>query len=258
MSWALRRQLIYFGGLVLFVGIVFFFATYSAFHQAPTCMDGKQNGDELAVDCGGACSRLCMSQVSEPIILWSRAFPVTGSDYNLFAYVENQNKNGAVYNIPYEFRVYDTDNKLIGRRQGSTFIPANQRFGVFEARFDAGTSIPKSVTFSFTGPFVWYKKAPTIQTLPIRIDKITFGSDPASPTLTAQISNDSIYDLPEFDVMTVLYDSSHNAINVSKTHKDGLKSNETAPILFTWPNAFSDTVITKDILPQINPFLTSF
>jgi len=201
---------------------------------------------------------MCKADVSDPVVLWSRIFPVTGGAYNLLAYVENQNKNSAIASVPYEFRVYDTNNNLIGRRDGSTYIPANQRFAIFEARFDAGKATPKSVAFDFTGPFVWLKKDPTIQTLPIRIDRITLGEDINSPTLQARVVNDSIYNLPEFDVITILYNADHNVISVSKTHKAGLESNNTAEVYFTWPSAFTETPIIKDVLLEVNPFLTPF
>ncbi len=256
--WAVRRQFTYLAGIFLFIGIIVFIILYPRLTRKPTCSDAKQNGTELGIDCGGICDRLCQSQVSEPVILWSRAFHVVGGLYNLVAYVENQNKNGAVQNAQYEFRVYDTNNLLIGRREGSTFIPPNQRFAVFESRFDAGKSTVKTVTFEMKSPFEWVKKNPTIQTLPIHVDRILLGSDPASPTLSARMTNDSIYDLPAFDVITILYNAEHNAINASKTYRDGLPSGGAVPLLFTWPEPFSEAPITEDVLPQINPFTTSF
>jgi hypothetical protein len=176
----------------------------------------------------------------------------------LVAFVNNQNKNAAIAQVSYEFRVYDTNNKLIGRREGSTYIPPNQQFAVFEPRFDAGQSEVRSVLFEFLPPFVWLKKAPTIQTLPIHVDTIIPGDDKNAPTLTAKVTNESIYDLPAFDVVTLLYNSDHNVINASKTHKEGLPSNTSTPILFTWPQAFSEDPITRDFLVQINPFAMNF
>lgn len=259
MSWALRRQLFYILIVLAFVALVLFGMFYKVIFKAPTCFDTKQNGEEVGVDCGGACSLYCKEQVSSPVVLWSRAFPVVGSNYNLLAYVENQNKRGAVAKAEYEFKVYDTNNQLIGRRTGTTFIPPNQRFPIFESRFDVGSAIPRYVTFSFTNELIWQVKDPVLSTLPLRVDRVVLGEDTQAPSLTARISNESIYDLPEFDIVAILYDSMHNAIAVSKTHKDGLKSNTSAPLLFTWPNPFSDTPVAPlTVLPMINPFSVSF
>jgi hypothetical protein len=257
MSWASGRQSKYFLGVLIFVGLVFLVILYPTLTKAPTCSDGKQNGGEAGVDCGGSCRRVCNSQASEPIILWSRAFNITGSSYNLLAMVENQNKDAGIEQVSYEFKVYDTNNLLIGVRDGTTFIPPNQQFAIFEPRFDAGKAQVKSVIFQFTSPFVWLKEAPTLQTMPIPVDHIAFSTTP-TPTLTAQINNETIYTLPAFDVIAILYDANHNAINVSKTYITGMQSNSTAPLLFTWPNTLGETPVTQDILVQINPFTTGF
>lgn len=258
MSWASNRQSKYLLGIFAFCGLIVLAFLYPTLTKAPTCFDGKQNGGEHGVDCGGACSRQCSSEVSDPLILWSRAFNVSGSTYNLVGFVENQNKDSAVAVASYEFKVYDTNNTLIGVRTGTTFIPPNQQFAVFESRFDSGQSTVKSISFGFTGPLVWVKKAPTLQTLPISVGNVLLGDNPNSPTLTADVTNDSIYSLPAFDVVTILYDSNHNAITASKTHSDGLDSNTSTPVLFTWPEPFSQTVATKDVIIEINPFTTQF
>ena len=174
------------------------------------------------------------------------------------AYVENQNKNSGVIEANYEFRIYDTDNLLIGRRQGSTFIPPNKQFAIFEPRYDFGQSKVKSVSFEFTGPFTWIKKEPTINNLALFVNDITIGNDIKSPSLTATIKNESIYEIPSFEVVAILYDENHNAINASKTVKDGLRSNDSLPVFFTWPEAFTSTPVTEDVLISINPFTASF
>ncbi len=183
---------------------------------------------------------------------------MSGSNYNLVAYVENQNVNAGVSDVTYEFRVYDTNGKYIGRREGHTFIPPNQRFAIFESRFDTGTSTPKSTTFAFTNSMTWLKQSSITAKLPLRVDSINYATDSGSPRLQARITNESIYPAPAFDVITILYNEAKNAIAVSKTHLDGLASNKSAPLLFTWPSTFPETPVVKDILPQINPFLVTF
>lgn len=258
MSWASKRQFKYFSIFIAFVALVIFILIYPMLFKKPTCSDGKQNGTEIGVDCGGSCSIMCKIDVSDPSIIWSRAFHVTDNNYNLVAYVENRNKNSAVVSAKYEFRIYDTNNKLLGRREGITFIPPNQQFAVFESRFDSGESKIKSVTFEFLSPLVWVKKFPTLQTLPIRVKNIIFDNNKDTPGLSAIISNESVYDIPEFDVITILYDVNKNAINASKTHKYKLLSNSSMPVTFTWPEELPIVSVTQDVMVLINPFLVSF
>ncbi len=258
MSWASRRQFQYLSVLVVIIGLIIFAFIYPIIFKEPTCSDGKKNGTESGVDCGGTCLLMCKEDISAPVVVWSRAFHVTGNNYNLAAFIENRNKDSAVYSANYEFRIYDTNNTLLGRRQGKTFIPPNQQFAVFEPRFDSGEVEVKTVTFEFLPPFVWVKKPPTLQTLKISVSNIFFDNNKDTPNLSAIITNNSIYDIPEFDVIAILYDAEHNAINASKTHKDKLLNSSNTTAVFTWPETLSSDPVTKEIMVLINPFSVSF
>ncbi|MCX6754430.1 MAG: hypothetical protein NTU81_01200 [Candidatus Nomurabacteria bacterium] len=258
MSWALKRQLQYFSGLVIFIGLIVFALIYPIIFKKPTCFDSQKNGDETGIDCGGSCLLMCREEISTPVVIWNRSFHVVGSTYNLVAFVENRNKTAGVIKAPYEFRIYDANNKLLGRREGSTFIPPNQQFAVFEPRFDSGQNEIKTVTFEFLPNLTWIKKLPTLQTLKINVDNIIIDNNKNTPSLSAVVNNNSIYDVPEFDVIAILYDVNHNAINASKTHRNSLLNNTSTPIVFTWPEALSSEPSTNDIIVLINPFLVSF
>lgn len=258
MTWAAKRRLQYLGGLFGVLLVILSIFLYPIIFKDPTCTDGKKNGDETGIDCGGSCSLMCTESVSEPVVLWSRAFKVTGNVYNLMAFVENQNRNSAIKSISYEFKMYDTNNRLIGQRGGTTFIPPNKQFTVFEPSFDAGEANLKSVSFQFLPPFVWVKKEPTLNNLQVYVDNIEIGTDKKSPSLSARIRNESIYDVPSFTVSAILYDGDHNAINVSRTVKDGLVSGGSTSAFFTWPQMLASDPYTKDVLVEINPFSVSF
>lgn len=258
MNWAAKRKLQYFSGVFGVFLIILFIFLYPVIFKKPSCTDGKLNGDEVGLDCGGSCSRMCPEKTSEPLILWNRAFRISDNAYNLVAFIENTNKNSGISKISYEFRIYDVNNRLIGRRQGNTYIPPNKQFVIFEPHFDPGEAIVKSVSFEFVPPFDWIKREPTIDKLPIFADNIVVGADRDNPNLTARIKNESIYDIPAFDIIAILYDADHNAINVSKTFKEGLNSNSSLSAFFTWPESFTNEAITKDVLIQINPFKVSF
>lgn len=258
MSWASKRRAQYLFGVFLFFGLILFLILYPYIFKKPTCADGKQNGTETGVDCGGSCLSMCPNDVSEPIVVWARAVPVIDNIYNLVALVENPNKISAIENAKYEFRVYNTNNELVGVREGSTFISPNKRFAVFEPRFDLGEGTLKSVTFDFIAPYDWVKKETKLDTLPIRNENIVFENSADYPSLSLSVKNDSIYNLPEFDVISILYDIDGNVINASKTHKNPLASGEASSVFFTWPKHFDSIPVVKDIFVLINPFNVSF
>jgi hypothetical protein len=258
MTWAGKRKLQYLSGFFGFIFIILFIFLYPYIFKKPTCTDLKQNGDETGIDCGGACTRMCKESTRDPVVLWSRAFPVVGNTYNFVAYIENQNKNSGIENIAYEFRAYDVNNRLLGRKQGSTYIPPNKQFAIFEPRFDAGEAKLKSITFEFVPPYNWIKKEPTLNSLQVYVDNVLLGDDIKSPSLSARIKNESIYDLPLFEIIAILYDLDGNAINASKTFKEGLKSGDSLPVFFTWPEKLTGEPVIKDVLVSINPFTVPF
>lgn len=258
MSWASRKQFKYLSVFILVILIIIFIILYPIIFKDPTCIDNRKNGDETGIDCGGSCSLMCKADVSDPVVLWSRAFPVVGTINNLVAFIENRNKDSGVEYVSYEFRVYDKNNILLGRREGATFIPPNKRFAIFEPRFDPGDNEIKSVSFEFSSPLIWIKKDQTIKLLPISPKNIVFDDNKNTPKLSAIIENDSIYDIPEFEVIAVLYDKEGNAINASKTKKGKLLSGSSVPVVFTWPEALSDIPALKEVLISINPFSVSF
>lgn len=258
MTWAGQRRLQYLAGIFGIILVILFIFLIPVIFKKPTCTDGKQNGDEVGVDCGGACLRMCQEKTSDPVVLWSRAFPVVGNTYNLVAFIENQNKNSGVLEANYEFRIYDVNNKLIGRRQGTTFIPPNKQFAIFEPRIDFAEREVKSVSFEFVAPIIWIKKEPTLNNLSLFVDNITMGEDKKNPSLTALIKNESIYNIPPFEVIAILYDADKNAINASKTIKDGLNSNDSTSVFFTWPEPLKSDPLMEDVLVSINPFTVPF
>ena len=258
MTWAAKRQLQYLSGFLAIILVIVLIIIAPYLRSDPTCFDGKQNGNEEGIDCGGSCDLICQGQAIEPVIIWSRAFSVIGNNHNLIAFIENRNKDKAVYKVNYEFRVYNRDNRLIGRREGSTFIPPNQKFAIVEPRFNSGLEEVKSTTFTFTSPLVWYKKEPTLQTVPFKIQDLYFEGDINGASLSLRVQNDSIYELPAFDVIAILYDKEGNAINGSISKREPLKAGSSMSVVFTWPEALSTVPVTNDVFLSINPFNVSF
>mgnify|MGYP001592824462 CR=1 FL=1 len=102
MSWSTRRQLIILSVIIVIVLAALGFFSLPYILKAPTCTDSQQNQREAGVDCGSPCAKICVSQVNELKILWSRPFKVTDGVYDALAYVENQNFDAALKKIIYK------------------------------------------------------------------------------------------------------------------------------------------------------------
>ncbi len=253
MTWAFKRQIFYISIVILFFGVLGFLTLYPSLNKLPTCVDNRQNGDETGIDCGGSCLKACAFEADEVSILWARSFLVVPERYNAVAYLENHNKNLVVNKIKYQFRFADEDNIYLGRRMGVAFIPPGRNFAIFERGMEFGGSIPVYTTFSFTEIPNWLSVSETkINQLQIFISNVSLENEATNPHLSATLKNNSLFIIPDINVVAILYDEEGNAISASSTYLDKLSREEARAINFTWPMPFPERVVTKEILPVYN------
>jgi hypothetical protein len=254
-TWALKRQIFYVIILLLFISIFGFLIISPTLNKAPSCVDGKQNGNETGVDCGGVCINACLAQVDPVSVLWARAFRVIPGRYNAVAYIVNHNKNVAVMKINYRFRFADANNIYIGKREGTTFIPPAGNFAVFEPGIDIGNSIPVYTTFEFTETPVWLQVSQDkIDQLKVLVSNINLTNETTSPNLSATLTNNSLFNIPDVNVIAILYDAGGNAVSASRTYISQLAPLQMNNINFTWPESFSGVVVAKEIIPLYDIF----
>ncbi len=221
----------------------------------PTCTDGIKNGNELGIDCGGSCALACMSSADDIAVLWSRSFQVIPGRYNAVAYLENHNKDLAVNKIRYSFRFADKDNLYLGTREGVAYVPPGQKFAVFERGIELNTAVPVYTTFSFKEVPTWITVSEQkINQIKLLVSGIVLSEKDSAPHLSADIQNDSLFDVPQVSVVAILYDAMHNAISASSTLIDELGRESTQTLDFTWPEPFKEKVVTKEIIPVYNIF----
>ncbi|MDO8659438.1 MAG: hypothetical protein Q7K54_02445 [Candidatus Parcubacteria bacterium] len=255
MTWAFKRQIFYLMVLILTVSIFGYLIINPIINKAPTCSDNIKNDTETGVDCGGSCARACIAQVDEIAVLWTRSFRVVPGRYNAVAYLENQNRNAAVYKINYKFRFADANNIYIGKREGSTFIPPSGKFAIFEPGIDIGHSIPVYTSFEFTETPLWVQVSQEkINQLQLLVSNIILVGEETNPLLSATIKNNSLFTIPDIKIIAILYDNNHNAVSTSSTYLNSLEGEEVQDLSFTWPEPFSNKIVEKEIIPLYNIF----
>jgi hypothetical protein len=249
MSWAKQRRLIYIGGIVIIFLLAVVLPTVVHFYKAPTCFDNKKNGDELGVDCGGACTLLCKEQYAPLNVLWARFAKVNDGVYNVLAYVENPNISAGAGNLDYLFKLYDKNGILLDERMGRTFAPANKVLTVFEPDLKTGHEIPQRVDFSFTSQATWLKQES--RESGISIAQTDLIREESSPRLSATLSNKTINLLKKIEAVGIVYDSAGNTLAFSRTILDSLGDHESKVINFNWPKPFSAASARTEIVLKI-------
>lgn len=255
MTWGAKRQVSYLFFLLVILAILGYFFVLPYFDKDPTCFDGRQNGVETGVDCGGNCLLACENEVDQVSVLWSRVFKVVDGRYNAVAYLENLNENNAVYKVKYKFRFADKNNIYIGSRTGEAYIPPRGKFAIFEPAIGLGNSVPVYVSFEFIQKPIWVQvDVEKNRQLKIITSNIVLEDEENTPKLSAVLLNKSLFFIPNIQVLAILYDEYGNAINASSTVVDILRPEEKSTVIFTWPEPFTEKVFTKEIIPIFNIF----
>jgi hypothetical protein len=259
MSWASRRQgkIILFFLLALGVGAVFLAIPF--FTAKPTCFDGRKNGNELGIDCGGECKLQCVQYTQDIAVKWARSYEITKGFYNAVAMVENQNFNSGIQTINYKFKLYDKDRNLLIERDGTTFVEPNKAFVVFEQQIPVGNTVPVYTTFDITSPQLWYQVDPRYQGMVIVVRDQTFDDADIKPRFSAVLKNDSdIYTIHDIDVYVVAYDADDNAIQVGKTRLPQLSPRETKSVFIVWQKQFETRPVRFEVIPRYDPFTQTY
>jgi hypothetical protein len=255
MTWAERRKLTYIGALLLVVGGVSFLAIRNALSTPPTCFDGKRNGGESGVDCGGSCTFYCRNELSEPRVRWVRTFPVTQGVVHAVAYIEHSYPTAAARKVNYIFKLYDQKNTLITERTGSTFLGPMGTSAIVETIIPVGNEVPATARFSFTTPTPWEKIPSVFSQVVIKTDRTLLEQYAGGTRLSVTLENTSEYSYTDIDLVAILYDKNGNAITASKILVPSLDAKSNKVVYFTWPIGVPRDLVQRiEVIPRFNPF----
>jgi Mg-chelatase subunit ChlD len=242
MTWAAKRQVTYFIVFMIIMVVVVGIPLFALWYEAPTCFDGKQNGGEQGQDCGGICERLCPALEIKPVVQWQQVFELEPGLYSAVAYVQNPNLNAHARNTPYAFTFRDATNAIIGKREGTVYVPPGKNFAVFESNIilpkDAGQI---RTSFEFTSEPDWHRVG---STTPVTVSSHQVDNLSDKPTITADLINSSLTDMGRVDATVIVYDTEGNAVGASKTYVDSILKQSKTRVVFTWPMPFTSQVTT--------------
>jgi len=250
-SWANRRK----GLIVSALSVISFLIVVGfgvlIFYNPPLCSDGKQNGSELGVDCGGECQKLCPFQASDVSVLWARSVEVNPGQWNAVAYINNPNQEAGIRSIDYTFKAFDSNNILIAERKGSTFIASGITNAIVEPSIVTGNRIPARTFFEFTEPQEFSLLPNAARAIILGTRELT--NEKVAPKLTVVVSNTSLQEIKNIEATAVIFDHEKNAMAASRTELKSLKGSASESIVFTWPRPFPDATSTIDIVLRVRP-----
>jgi len=177
-------------------------------------------------------------------VQWSRSFRVTDGQYNAVAYIENNNLTAASPKVPYTMSLYDSQG-LIAERSGTTILPPDSVYPVFEARIDTQGRVPTQTILELGEIVTWVQASSGRGQFNVQSRKLT-GAD-ASPRLEAQIYNNALTTVKEVEVIATIFDAQGNALTSSRTFIDNFAPRSLETAIFTWPEPIAKTLRSCDV-----------
>ncbi len=243
-AWAFWRRAQYFTGFAVFFLLIGGWIYYANFYQPPNCFDGKQNGGEAGMDCGGDCVRICAYSVQQPTVKWSRAFKITDGLYNAVAYVENTNREAASPSVKYKFTLLD-EAGIIKEVSGTTILPPDGLYPIFEGRIDTGRRTPTRTFLDIEPVEVW--QPATIGREQFSVVGRELQSTDSRPRLDATLRNNNLEEVREVEVVATVFDSEGTALAASRTFVDNFAPRSDSSLFFTWPEPIAPTLRSCEV-----------
>ena len=242
--WAFLRRVAYGTGFLAVLTLFGVGVYYGKFYTAPTCFDGVQNGNERAVDCGGACVRVCALDVQPLRIVWAESFKIVDGQYNAVAYVENNNSTIGTPSLGYTFKLYDHDG-LIVERKGKTALPMYGTYPLFEGRIFTGERIPTRTELTFDSDVVWLPGTMGTEQFSL-IKRDLMGAD-SDPRLVAEVRNNALDEAKNVEIIATIFDTQKHPLTASRTVVDYFPGRSNQNITFTWPEPIAKTLRSCEV-----------
>lgn len=254
-QWSRTRKRIILMILILVVVVLVGIPMFLLFYEKPNCFDGKQNGDEVGVDCGGSCQLLCRAE-SLPLLLKGdpRILSLATTTYQVVAVVENSNNSAEIYRAGYILKIFDSASVVPVREiKGFSYVPPGSTFVIFEGPFSLPEGVvPSRAILEWREETVIWKKAEQ-STIGLKVRGINLTRATSSPRVDAMVENTTLDAANNIDLTALLYDSQGNIFAASKTYIDTLAPGASSPVVFTWPRPFSHDAAKTHIVLRIFP-----
>lgn len=249
--WELKRKILYtISFAVIICGALVFFARGFLF-PAPTCYDGKQNGFESNIDCGGECERICQQDVYPLSVVWAKAIKSGKDMYDLVALISNSNIDNASKELGYTFNVYGPDGNIMKTLSASTTAPLDGKFPVILQ----GVNLPVSPvnTVATLSDTLHYKvnESPTSPTIKVLSRTYEAGQ---IPRVYVTVGNTKRIDIRNLPVRVLLFDTDDNVYAVGQTVIPELLKEGTKEIIITWNEPLPVPPTRIGVYPIFNPF----
>jgi len=246
----------------LIIALIFFFIlsgfgflVYYLSQPAPSCSDNIQNQSEEGIDCGGPCPPCQLVYIKDIEVLWTKAIATQGDFYDLAAQIKNPNQNYGSGQVPYQFELTDSENNLISRSAGSTFILPNQTKYLLQIKIASSRPVSQ-LKLSF-GEIEW-------QTIEDYQPPQLFIQQKEYRLLTSQelgfsqvkgiLINKTNFDFAQISLDILLFDAARQLLALNTTEIRALLAGQERDFVATWFKKITGQVAFVEVEAETNIF----
>lgn len=252
--WAFWRRVQYGFSFLVAVSLLGTGAFLLFYEDTSNCFDGMQNGLERAVDCGGACVRICAIDTVPPKIIWAESFEIADGQYNAVAYIENLNDIASVKDLQYTFQLF-SNGQLVAERSGQSVLPPDSIYPLFEGRIAVESGRAVTETKLIIEPIEIWQPA-TLGRQQFKISDIVLTNADARPRLDAVVENSELSSASEVEIVATLFNDRGEPVTASETFIEIIQARSKSNVVFTWPKSITKTVrscsIPSDVILAVD------
>lgn len=249
MSWASRRKFTIIAAIAAVVIGLIAVTVIAVLYETPTCADGKQNADERGIDCGGACTYMCLADVEKPVVRFVRTFSPQQGRYDVIAYIDNRNPSLAARNVQVSVELFDESRQSLSVKEATLDIPAGGTVPLFIPEAYRGERAVSQAFLTVNEESLHFFVPAKRHVVPVVTGVETEYAD--TPRIYAQLQNPSAYPLYNIKPIATVFDGAGNAIAASQTYLPQMGAQSEVDVLFTWNKPFSSPPARIEVLPVL-------
>lgn len=220
----------------------------------PTCTDGKKNGAETEIDCGGFCAP-CQEKISaRDVIIQKTDFVSSGKNvYDLVVWLENPNDIYGVKSIEGSFVLFGASGNILKEVPTRSFLLPGEKKYIVSQGVSGVDEMVDRMEWRLTD--ILWVDVQNILNLRLSIvdrkyQELTSGA--GFSQVSGLLKNESDYDWNDVIVSILLFDRSGDLLATHGTSRQTFRSGEKWDFQLIFPERFSGDVYNVEMQAETN------